>query len=167
MEMENALSNIYHVVVILTFLSGVIKWKGSIFPAIFRLGQGLAKRKIVIFSEKGNNSLRTLLTDSGLFKEKNIIEITSDGDIGRAEGTSIAVFLVYWPTWKEDAKLDAILAKKLDNYSLIVYAPSEHGQLPHEQMQKVSKHRNSTVVNFRGRLLTDILASMMTTGYRG
>ncbi len=148
------------------FIGGIIYaatlWADGILPALLRLGNGLAKRKIALFA-KGDNasSLRNLLMDSKLFKAKNICEISKREDIGRAE--SATVFLVFWPDWTAD--LPEILRSKPDECALIVYAPYDKGRIPDAEMRDLDDKRHTAVTNFRGRLLNDIVASMITTSY--
>jgi hypothetical protein len=134
----------------------------GIAPALWRLGNGLATRKIALFA-KGDNvaTLRALLLDSGLFQEKNIIEICAPGDIGRAERAS--VYLVFWQDWARD--INEILYEKPDECPLIVYSPYDSAPIPPEEMKKLDGKRHTAVTNFRGRLLNDVVASMITTSY--
>lgn len=150
------------VVLIAGIVYAIYLWFRGILPAILRLGNGLAKRKIAIFA-KGDNvkSLTDLLCDSGLFREKNILVITQNGDLGKAEKAS--VYLVYWHDWAEN--IDEILTKKPDECALVIYAPYDKGKIPDEQMKKLDGKRHSAVTNFRGRLLNDIVTSMITTSY--
>lgn len=142
----------------------IFLWTRGILPAILRLGNGLAKRKIAIFAKGDNvNSLRDLLCDSGLFREKNIFVITQNNDLGKAEKAS--VYLVYWHDWAEN--IDDILTKKPDECALVIYAPYDKGKIADEQMKKLDGKRHSAVTNFRGRLLNDIVTSMITTSYDG
>ena len=62
--------------------------------------------------------------------------------------------------------LDDILQKKKDNTPLIIYAPQDKGKIAPEDLKKINQHRNVVVVNFRGRLINDILVSLMTTGFK-
>ena len=151
------------VLFLLTFVLGIYTWFRGILPALIRLGNGLAKRKIAIFA-KGDHftSLKDLLVDSKLFKAKNIIQVASNNDFGRAEHSSL--YLLYWPDWQND--LDDILNKKKDSQALIVYAPQELGFIPAVQMSALSRHSYVTTTNFRGRLLNDIVVSMITTSYK-
>jgi hypothetical protein len=137
-------------------------WLKGIFPALLRLGNGLAKRKIAVFA-KGDNlgSIKNLLIDSKLFNKKNICEITKTEDVGRAENATM--YLVVWHDWAED--IDDILRQKRDGCALIVYAPYDRGRIPDEQMRKLDGKRHTAVTNFRGRLLNDIVASLITTSY--
>ncbi|HEY5368354.1 MAG TPA: hypothetical protein VIJ75_05115 [Hanamia sp.] len=150
-------------IILLFFLiRTIVLWVTGISPALWRLGNGLAKRKIAIFA-KGDNvsSLKSLLLDSKLFKEKNICEITKTADLEKAEEAS--VYLVFWHDWAQD--IENILNKKPDKCPLVVYAPYNLERIPSEQMKSLDGKRHSSVTNFRGRLLNDIVTSMITTSY--
>ncbi|MBI2448147.1 hypothetical protein HYV44_01105 [Candidatus Microgenomates bacterium] len=150
------------IVLVIGFIWAIILWIKGISPALYRLGNGLAKRKIAIFAKNDNiSSLKSLLCDSGLFRDKNIFEITNSGDVGKAEEAS--VYLVYWHDWADD--INQILDKKPDKCALVVYAPYDKGRIPDEQMKKLDGKRHSAVTNFRGRLLNDIVTAMITTSY--
>ena len=143
-------------------ISVAVLWLAGIGPALWRLGNGLARRKIVIFA---NNdmlaSLTNLLCDSGLFRRSNLSGITTTGDIGRCEAATL--FLVYWPDWRDN--IDDILHRKPDSAALVVYAPREHGPVPDDVLNRLNEHRNVILTNFRGRLLNDLVTSMITTSY--
>ena len=106
-------------------------------------------------------SLDSLLQDSKLFRRANLIKIAQPTDVDAAEDAS--VFLVYWPAWKNH--LEGILKRKKRSTALIVYAPQEFGFIPKEQIELLGRHRNVVVSNFRGRLLNDIVTSLITTSY--
>lgn len=143
-------------------LMGIVTWVKGIFPALLRLGNGLAKRKIAIFAKGDNlNSLKKLLLDSRLFGEKNLIEVTSKNDFGRAEQATL--YLVFWHDWQDE--IDVILKQKVDSTALVIYAPQALGFIPKESMSKLGEKRNTAITNFRGRLLNDIVSSMITTSY--
>lgn len=143
-------------------LWAIVTWFTGLLPSIIRLGNGFAKRKISIFAKSNNlSSLKDLLTDSGLFWKKNIIEITKTDDFGKSEGSTL--FLVYWPDWKNE--ILQIRDKKMDKEALVIYAPKSKGFIPEEIMAELDKARNVTVTNFRGRLLNDMVTAMITTGY--
>lgn len=125
------------------------------------LGVGLSKRKIALFAEVEFTSLQALLVDSGLFKINNIEQIHKSS-IKKAENYSL--FVVYWDEFSD--MLDDILQKKKDNTPLILYAPQDKGKIAPEDLKKINQHRNVVVVNFRGRLINDILVSLMTTGFK-
>lgn len=150
------------IILVILLSRNLMLWLTGVSPALFRLGIGLAKRKIAIFA-KGDNadSLKSLLLDSKLFKEKNICEIKKSEDIGKAEAAS--VYLVWWQDWRDD--IANILDQKPDACSLVVYAHFNQGKIPDEQMKNLDGKRHTAVTNFRGRLLNDIVISMITTSY--
>lgn len=148
-------------IVVIAFIVGVYKWIVGISPALWRLGRGLASRKIAIFASGDDfNSLRDMLVDSNLFKTKNICQIT-ERECKKAEGYS--VFLVHWKS--ASAHFDEVLNAKKDATALIVYAPQDEGILQPENIKKLNQHRNAILVNMRGRLLNDIVSSLITTSY--
>ena len=150
------------IIVILSAIVIFILWALGIAPVLIRLGNGLSRRKIAIFA-KGDalSSLKSLLHDSKLFQRSNLIEITTHDDIGKSEEATL--FLVHWIDWKDRVK--EILDHKMDGIAVIVYAPQEHGFIPPEDMKLLNSKRNVIVTNFRGRLLNDLVTSMITTSY--
>ncbi len=158
-EIVGIVQTLFWLLVIGFGIWGIVR---GFLPVLIRLGKGLSRREIAIFA-KGDRlrSLENLLLDSNLFKHKNITSISSVNDIGRAE--RITVFLVFWEDWEND--IDRILEKKNDNTALIIYAPVDSGDIPEAQIRKINEQRNVTVTRFRGRLLNDIVVSMITTIY--
>lgn len=132
----------------------------GIIPVLWRLGKSLYNRRIALYAENEANTLKSTLIDSKLFKEKNIDII---GSKELAKGRDHSMMIVYYPEFKE-CLLD-IIALKNDSDALIVYAPSSEGRIDNEILNAINAERNSIVVNLRGRLLNDILTSMITTNY--
>jgi hypothetical protein len=133
----------------------------GILPVWYRLGIGLSKRKIAIFASSEFESLKSMLVDSKIFASKNIIQININ-DIVKAEKESI--FLVHWKDYKD--KMGEIIKIKKDSTALVVYAPQSEGRIEDPTvLDSINSHRNSIIVNFRGRLLNDILVSLITTSY--
>jgi hypothetical protein len=143
---------------ILAAVYAVYLWARGITPVLIRLGNGLAKRKIAIFATGDTlRSLETLLRDCKLFDKANIIPIGTVGDIRRAGSAS--VYLLNWLDFRDH--VDEILRLKRDQTPLIVHAPP--GGIPPETMVQLANARNVAVCNFRGRLLNDLVTSMITT----
>ncbi len=157
-------SRVTTVIFLVTLIGGVYAWVRGILPALLRLGYGLSRRKIAIFADVDHmGSLESGLIDTKLFNKRNVIEILSDGDIGRAEQAT--VFLIFWHDWPS-AVISEILAAKKDATALVVYAPLDLGRIPDDKLKALNSKRNVTLVNFRGRLLNDIVVSLMTTSYQ-
>jgi hypothetical protein len=150
---------VFIVGIIATIIAAVAIARG-IAPVLWRLGNGLANRKIALFAKAENlPSLKHLLLDSKLIHGDNIIDVTAAGDIGRA--TEATVYIVFWHDWVDD--IDAILNQKPDSCALIVYSPYDRKAIAPEQMKKLDGKRHTAVTNFRGRLLNDVITSMITT----
>ena len=142
---------------------GMVLWFKGILPVLFRLGHGLAKGKIAIFAKGDNlNSLKSLLLDSELFSEKNLIEIRSNNDFGKSEKSTL--FLLFWHDW-EKRDIDEILIRKTDKTALVIYATRDKGSISEEDFKKINKERNASIANLRGRLLNDIISFLITTSY--
>lgn len=160
--MIELIGNISDIASLVIILATAVAWFKGILPAVIRLGLGLAKRKIVVFAKSDNaTSLINLLTDSKLISKSNISQITKKDDFEKASEATL--FLVYWPDWKKD--LINIKNLKRDSDALVIYAPKSEGYIPDDLMAELDSARNVTVVNFRGRLLNDIVTAMITTGY--
>ena len=133
----------------------------GILPVWIKLGKGLSKSTIAIFSDSQFNSLKSMIVESKIFKEKNIIPITKQ-DLKKAANAS--VFLVHWKDFQSD--MNEILTLKKDNTALIIYAPPNEGKIEDQDLlNKIDRERNSVLVNFRGRLMNDILTSLITVNY--
>jgi hypothetical protein len=147
------------VIVIISFVKICFLYSKGVLRVLFRLGNGLANKRIAIFAKSGNEkSLENLILDSELFRQNNLIGINSEKDLGRSENCSL--FLVFWTDYKESIK--KILAKKSDRNALVIYSTEE---ICEEDLEKISEHRNVSVVNFRGRLLNDIISFLISTSY--
>jgi hypothetical protein len=148
------------VLLLVGIIWGFVLWVRGILPVMLRIGNGLAKRRIALFAKGENvNSLKSLLTDSGLFQEKNIFAVTKTEDLDCAENAS--VYLVHWHDFADN--IEKILAKKPNDCPMVVYAPYNMGRIPDEQMANLDGKRHTAVTNFRGRLLNDIVTVMITT----
>ncbi len=154
------IGNISTILVIVAFCYTAFLVVKGVIPVWYRLGIGLSRRRISIFASTEFESLKSMLVDSNLFKEKNIMQVNKD-DLKKAEDETL--FLVHWEDYQD--KIDDIIALKKDSTALIVYAPQNEGRIDQDRMEKINSHRNTIVVNFRGRLLNDILTCLITTSY--
>ncbi len=155
----NVVGYVTTLIVIIAFFAGIYKWVTGISPALWRLGKGLASRKIAVVADvDGFTSLKSLLIDSNLFKERNIIQITTR-ELKKA--ANYTLLLLHWKS--VSPHLNTILSDKKDETALLIYAPQEEGLISREDLGRINQHRNVIVVNFRGRLLNDIVTSLITT----
>jgi len=139
-------------------IPAILLWKNS-FSVLYRLGKNLQKNKILIFAQHDNaSSLETLLTGSGLYRKKNISHIASIEDLDRSEDYSL--FLVHWFDWKDN--ILKILEKAPGSTDMIIFAPGDSKAVPKEITEKLKEKIHVSLVNYRGRLLNDVLITMMT-----
>jgi hypothetical protein len=134
----------------------------GIIPVWIRLGMGLSQRKIAVFAEGDEfGSLKSMLVDSGIFMESNIVNIHKNS-LKKAE--NMTLFLVHWKSF--ESEIEDILNIKKDHVAMVVYAPQREGKIDMVTLEKINNQRNAIVANLRGRLLNDILISMITTSYK-
>jgi len=143
------------------FYTACLVLKGVV-PVWYRLGIGLSTSTIAVFASSSEfSSLKSMLVDSKIFKEKNIMKIHGN-DIDKAKGAKI--FLVHWKDFQNE--MSKILVLKEDSTALIIYAPQKEGRIDsQETLNQINQKRNSVIVNFRGRLMNDILTSLITANY--
>lgn len=133
----------------------------GLIPFLYKLGLGLSKNSIAIFASSNEyDSLRKMLVDSKIFKEKNITQIPKNS---LKSAANASVLLVHWKDFQD--KITEILAAKSDDVALIVYAPPQEGRIDDDSLNKINQERNAVVVNFRGRLMNDIFTSLITANY--
>lgn len=132
----------------------------GVLPVWIRLGKSLSNRKIAIYANSDFESLKSVILDCGLFKEKNIVQIQSDTI---AKGKDYSVMLINYVEFSD--KIIDIIQHKDDCDALLIYAPQSAGRLDETLINAINNERNSIIVNFRGRLLNDILTTMITTKY--
>jgi hypothetical protein len=150
------------VVVLIGMIYVAYLYLSGILPVLQRIGMGLAKREIAIYADADNfANLKNTLVDSKIIKEKNIMHVDMNS---LKKGENATLKLVHWKSSKK--RFDEILNLKKDTDALIVYAPRNEGELDNKHMKTIANARNIMLVNFRGRLLNDILGAMMMTSYK-
>lgn len=147
------------VVAILGFVYVVSTIVSGVLPVWIRLGKGLSNKKIAVYAEGEFDNFKDLLVDSGLFKEKNIEKVSN---ASLSKGERHTMMLVNYNEFEN--KIGDILNFKKDSDALILYV-SNGVRVPQNIMDDINNHRNSIVVTFRGRLLNDIVTSLITTAY--
>lgn len=151
---------------VLIAIIGLIYRISSMFlglsPLIFRIGKALWRRKIaIIASSEAYSSLNETISDSGIFKKNNIIHITPE-NIDKIK--SYSIILVDWDSCNDNIE-QIFVARKSDKTAVIISANA--GAIPREIMPQIANKSNTVVVNFKGRLLNDILNSLITTSFDG
>ena len=152
--------------IILGFLLNIIFWVLGIAPLLWRLGYGRWFRKVaIVASDEIYNSLRSDLKDSGIFREKNIHHISV---ANLAKVKEHYLLLIHYQSFSEE-NIKNILNDKKSKAGMIIYfpefSPSEGKRISDEMIKEINVRENTTIVNFRGRLLNDIVTTLITTSY--
>ncbi len=134
----------------------------GVTPLVFRIGKAIWRRKVAIIGTfDAFSSLKDCITDSDIFNKNNVIHIPID-NIDKAKDHTI--LLVDWET--SGTLIDHIItARKNHNTAVIIFAKA--GAIPPDKMTNIANQSNIVVVNFKGRLLNDILNSLITTSFDG
>lgn len=138
----------------------VICFFWGVTPLVLRLGIALWKRKIaVIGNEESFSSFKLMLIDSGVFKESNINRIDL---IDIAKAKKFDIYLVDWASSR--SYINAIFdCRPSQQTPVIIFAAPK--SIPDEELSTIANKSNTVIVNFRGRLMNDLLTSLVTTSY--
>lgn len=130
--------------------------------ATWRFGLALSWKKVYVFGAPDDfATIQSDLVDSGLIRKKNIESIAH----GRQADIDKALLIVYACKKENGRFLDEVLKRKKSRCGLIVYCPSGPKALAQEQITKINDAPFTTVCNFRGRLVNDVLLMMLSTSF--
>ena len=135
-------------------------WSSKIIKPLWRLGLGLARKKIVIVSSHNEcSSLTNLISESKIFDSKNVNEVCSREDSEDIKKADVVLFRYSGSPFT----LEDVLSKKSDTAAVVIYA--RPGEIPKDSpdWDLMDEHRNISICNLKGRLLNDLLTLMMTT----
>lgn len=152
-------------ILLIGVLLNFIFWLMGITPLLLRLGYGRWFRKIAVVAKPDMYSvLKKDLTDSGIFREKNISSAITEASISDVKNHDL--LLVHYQSFNED-QIKSILSNKKSNAGMIFYFPefSPENRISDHIRDEISNTPNTTLVNFRGRLLNDIITTLITTSY--
>lgn len=140
--------------------------RGNVKP-IYRLGMGLSKEKIAIFSDaNGFNLLKSAMLDSGLANKKKIDQV-STANPTRLEQYSFKILdFTYINSSGQPDLLQDLVKRKAHADVLLIYCPAGQ-RIPEDDMKELDKHGNISIVNSRSRLLSDMVLGMITNSYNG
>lgn len=148
------------VIVILGAVWCVILWLRGIIPLSIRAGR-IRQNGVAIFASPANYSeLKDSMDGTKLFGKNSFKDVSTVNNIDASDGHNI--FVVNWADWGND--MDAVLAKKKTDTGIIVYAPYPV-RIADADMAKLQSKNFVTVTNFRGRLITDLLAMAIAIRY--
>ncbi|TSC90380.1 MAG: hypothetical protein G01um10145_52 [Microgenomates group bacterium Gr01-1014_5] len=148
------------------FLLNFVFWLLGLWPLLWRLGYGRWSRKIAIVAKADVYAdLKKVLVKSGVFREGNVFHISSTS---LSEVKESDMLLVHYQSFNEPQN-KTILANKRSSSGMIFYfpeyAPQQGIKISDAMLKRINDEENTTVVNFRGRLLNDIITTLITTSY--
>lgn len=146
----------------LSLLAVSVLWLYGLIPVLWRLGNGLVRKEIVIYA-KGDNArnLERLVSDMKIFKGS--VKVVSDNShLGDAQEAD--VHLLRWCDSKD--MFGDIADKKKRDSAIIIYCPFKDGKLDDAAGAILDNLENGVLTQFRGRLLNDIVTSMITTNLK-
>ena len=79
-------------------------------------------------------------------------------------GDEYSLHLVHYHSCKSN--LSKVLENVKSHHALLIYALQEEGFIPKDHLEEINKKQNVVVVNFKGRLLNDLLNAMITTSFQ-
>jgi hypothetical protein len=148
------------IIVILGAVWWAILWLRGIIPLSIRAGR-IRQNKVAIFANPASYSeLKDSMDGTKLFGKNSFKDVSTVNNIDVSDGHNI--FVVNWADWAND--IDAVLAKKKADTGIIVYAPHPI-RIADNDMSKLQTKNFVTVTNFRGRLITDLLAMAIAIRY--
>lgn len=151
-------------IAVLTFFAAVVGWILGISPLMYRLGLGRWRRKIAIVANNEDyNLLQTDLVDSGVFREKNIHQVSAT-TLSKVKEANL--LLVNYGSFTE-AQIKTIIRNKRSKAGMVVYFPdfSPTNRIPDDIAKLINNEPHTVLVNFRGRLINDILVTLLSTSY--
>lgn len=149
---------------VLVLLTTIIAWFLGISPLLYRLGLGRWRRNIKILANIDNyNSLKGDLVDSGIFRDKNINQI-SDQNLSKVKDSNL--LLLHYKSFTAD-QIKTILKNKKATAGMVVYFPdySPTNKIPEDINKLINNEPHCVLVNFRGRLINDVLVTLLSTSY--
>ncbi|MCK9289973.1 MAG: hypothetical protein PHP37_04415 [Patescibacteria group bacterium] len=160
------IGGLFALVAIGSILITFIFWVLGISPLLWRLGLGRWKRKIAIAASNDvYDSLKDDLVESGIFREKNVLHISK---VNLAKIKDHYLILVHYRSFSEE-EIKAMLSDKKSIAGMIFYYqdfdPAKGEKVPDNITKLIGSKENTTIVNFRGRLLNDIVTTLITTSY--
>lgn len=142
---------------LIVFIFGAIA--GLIRP-LFRFGWAAWKKQVyIIAGTETGNMINDDLQRSGIVKKKNI-KCKNDKQIGDIKDSRLTI--LDYSYLGSEKSIDIIKNKKA-NCGAIVYASP--GEIKPNDMKRLNEIQHVSVVNFRGRLVNEVLVLLMSCSF--
>lgn len=115
---------------------------------------------MIVSTNDGGQTLKKDLVDSGVFREKNVT-VANDNSLADIKDND----LILYDYWELPECINDVLRNKQKGAGLIVYSPANNKRMPVDVVEMINKEPFTVLVNMRGRLVNDILVTLMSTSY--
>lgn len=140
-------------------------WCIGIFPLLKRLGLGRWFRKVFIAADIDNyQTIKNDLVESGVFREKNISQI-NDKSLSKVK--DVDLIILHYQSFTA-SQIKQVIADKKNDAGLVIYFPEFNppiNMVPKDMLENINNHTYVILVNMRGRLINDVLITLMSTSY--
>lgn len=129
----------------------------------WRFGLALFGKQIkVVANMEDYGTIHRDLIVSGLIREKNIMKVGKE-NLSDLQDAFMIIISCDYLTNDDFAR---VINGKSSRCGVIVYSPPEKGHMPPEKMSRLNSAPFSTLCNFRGRLVNDVLLMMLSTSFK-
>ena len=163
MTLIEVLNIIWYITTIITLAIGLytiiarILWER---PILLRFWFGRRFRDIAIVAKNDQFSqIESDLKSSGIFKNIRSVLPWSLWEVKKHN-----LLVVHYESFSKD-EIKEIVSYKEPKAWMIFYHPNADTRIPNEMMRMIGNKQNTSVVNFRWRLLNDIITTLLTTSY--
>lgn len=158
-----AVSFVFALIGIASLIFVVVGCISGVTQATVRFGLALFGKKVAIFANADDyHIIESDLTSSGLIKKKNIERVSADQRANLNE----ALLIVFACRADNKEYINEVVNRKNSRCGLIVYCPSGPGVLSAQEIATINSSSFTTVCNFRGRLVNDVLLMMLSTSFK-
>lgn len=158
-----AISLVFEFIGFLSLIALTISAFTRLGKAAWRFGLALYGKKIMIVAnDEDFRDLKEDISDSGLIKSRNIQRI-SEKQLAKTKN-ALLLIIVYGYLDKDDFK--SVVTRKSARCGLIIHCPPEKGRIKDDEMDLLSNTAFTTLCNFRGRLVNEVLITMLSTSFK-
>lgn len=131
--------------------------------AAWRFGLALLRKQIkVVADTEDYDTIYHDLIVSGLINSKNIVRVSKESLSDLQDAFMIIVSCGYLTSDGFARVVDG----KSSRCGLVVYCPPEKGRMSSDDFSHLNSAPFSTLCNFRGRLVNDVLLMMLSTSFK-
>jgi len=143
---------------------GVVVCVRYLIPVAKRFGLGMWRRQIAIVSDNSTlaESLKIDLASTGILRRKNIVTIPR---LNVKDLPKWSVVVIDCECFDSDELLDDFIRRMDVSIGVVLYCRAGRKRLSDDLMNEINGSSRVILTNFRGRLVNDVIASLVSTPY--